>query len=345
VYVQTPYATAILKVTRIADSGNNSSTILADVFSINIFSNGTNVGTQKIVFLDGGNLSETLKNPLNNTISVNLQMYLRIDYAPQKVDESFLRSNSFMIDNIVGNVSVTIDWLERITIDGTISIVSNIPIQKETVVMLSLEEFNAGYLYNTIVSQQQLSHINPFHPVAGLPSPLQVITVNANGDITSSTDGLKRKENTYFLTKNFSSTIIVEKENVIIDGSNYTLQDPSQSQDGIAIVLKASNVTVRNMRIINWNQGILGDSNNETITNIEFINNLEAILIHGDDFVVNHNLISDSQTALIFDTVPYREQGDNNLITQNQIIGNSVGFSIAFDVTIVTAQQSQKITL
>jgi hypothetical protein len=328
-YAQTPYATVILEVKRVADLNLNSSTILADAYGVSIFSNGTKVGTQEIVFLDGGNLSETLRNPLNSTIQTNLQAYSRIDYAPKKVGESFLESCSITIDNSADNISVTVDWLDRITIHETTSIVNSLSIQEKTLVQQSLEEFSDGFIYNSVVSQRQLSHINLFHPISDLPPSLQFITVTPNGDVVPSTDELKRKENTYILTRNFSSTIIVEKDSAIIDGGNYTLQGPCQNQNGIAIILKASNLTVKNMRIINWNQGILGESNNNTIENIELIDNLQAILVHGDDFIINHNMISSSRTALIFATAPYREQGDSNIVTQNQIRNNF----LAFDVT------------
>jgi hypothetical protein len=325
-YAKAPYATVILEIERVADLNLNSSTIIADAYGISIFSNGTKVGTQEIVFLDGGNLSETLRNPLNSTIQTNLQAYSRIDYAPKKVGESFLESCSITIDNSVDNISVTVDWLDRITIHETTSIVNNLSIQEKTLVRLSLEEFNDGFLYNTVVSQQQLSHINLFHPISDLPPSLQLTTVTANGDVAPSTDGLKRKENTYTLTKNLSSTIIVEKDSVTIDGGNYTVQGPYQNQNGIAVILKASNVTVKNMRIINWNQGVLGESNNNTIANIEFIGNLQAISVHGDDFIINHNMVSGSRTAFVFNTAPYQEQGDNNFITQNQITNNFLVF-------------------
>ena len=156
----------------------------------------------------------------------------------------------------------------------------------------------------------------------------QTITIHANGEITLSDAAIKRGGNTYTITVDLSSSIIVEANNVIIDGANHTLQGPSINENSIALNLTAANVTVENMHITNWNVGILGAWNNNTITNNEFTNNYEGIVIYGDDYVVRQNSISNSTTALFIDGGAFRPQGDNNLITQNQIIDNSEAFDI-----------------
>jgi parallel beta-helix repeat protein len=157
----------------------------------------------------------------------------------------------------------------------------------------------------------------------------QNIIINANGDITPSDAAIQRDGNTYTITADLNSSIIVEANNIIIDGANHTLQGPSINENSIAVNLTAANVTVENMHITNWRTGVLGAWNNNTISNNEFTNNYEGIAIYGDDYVVRENSISNSTTGLFIDGGAFRPQGDNNLITQNQIIDNS---EEAFDI-------------
>jgi parallel beta-helix repeat protein len=155
----------------------------------------------------------------------------------------------------------------------------------------------------------------------------QTITINANGNITPSDAALKRDGHIYTITADFSLSIIVEANNVIIDGANHTLQGPSINENSIALNLTAANITVENIHITNWKVGVLGVWNNNTIANNEFTNNYEGIVIYGDDYVVRQNSISNSTTGLFIDG-GFRPQGDNNLIIQNQIIGNNEAFDI-----------------
>jgi parallel beta-helix repeat protein len=196
-----------------------------------------------------------------------------------------------------------------------------------TSLLVEVQTANAQYTQNG-AGCPLVSGINIISPCNSLLSQSsQTITIHANGEITPSDAAIKRGGNTYTITVDLSSSIIVEANNVIIDGANHTLQGPSITENSITLNLTAANVTVKNMHITNWKTGILGAWNNNTITNNEFTNNYEGIVIYGDDYVVRQNSISNSTIGLFIDG-GFRPQGDNNLITQNKIIDNSEAFDI-----------------
>ncbi|MGD0071109.1 MAG: NosD domain-containing protein [Candidatus Bathyarchaeia archaeon] len=199
-----------------------------------------------------------------------------------------------------------------------------------TSMLVEVQTANAQYTQNgagyPLVSDISISPCDNLLPVNAQSS--QTITINANGEIMPSNVALKRDGNTYTITVDLSSSIIVEANNVIIDGANHTLQGPSINENSIALNLTAANVTVENMHITNWKTGILGAWNNNTIANNEFSNNYEGIVIYGDDYVVRQNSLSNSTTGLFIDGGAFRPQGDNNLITKNQITDNNEAFDI-----------------
>jgi parallel beta-helix repeat protein len=135
--------------------------------------------------------------------------------------------------------------------------------------------------------------------------------------------------NTYLITADLNSSITVERGNIVLDGANHTLQGPSISQNAIAITLMGSNITVENLHVTGWKAGVYGAFNNNTITRNVFTGNYQAIAIYADDYVVSGNSMSgSSDAAILIDTGATRPQGDNNLITQNQITSNNWALDI-----------------
>jgi hypothetical protein len=155
------------------------------------------------------------------------------------------------------------------------------------------------------------------------------IIINADGSVTPSSTDIQMEGNTYLITADIDSSIIVERGNIVVDGANHTLQGPSTSQNAIAITLMASNVTVENLRVTGWKAGVYGAFNNNTIKNNVFVGNYQAVAMYTDDYVVRENSISgSSDAAILIDTGATRLQGDNNLITQNQITNNNWAIDI-----------------
>ncbi len=164
----------------------------------------------------------------------------------------------------------------------------------------------------------------------------QTVTIHANGEISPPDVAIQRFGDIYTLTSNLNSPIVIEANNIILDGAGHTLQGPNMNLNSIGVNLTATNVTVQNIRITSWWVGFLGTWNNNTVSRNVFMSNDEAVAIFGDDYVVSQNSISNSSTAVFVDG-GFREQGDNNIITLNQIAGNTQALDITkSNGTVVT---------
>lgn len=147
------------------------------------------------------------------------------------------------------------------------------------------------------------------------------ITINANGSITG-TENIQQKGNTYMLTANISGTIQVQKSNIIINGSGFTLD--GKGTGGINLnnpqlypTLIISNVTIENLFILNGGVGSSGGGN-YTFYN-DYISGTGACIM----------LISASYNNISFCTlnstsneaVGMMEGSSHNTITENNLVG------------------------
>jgi len=119
-----------------------------------------------------------------------------------------------------------------------------------------------------IVSIEQ-AFVNSYIPPEEAPSGYRIYS-----DGTSNTENLQREGDTYTFKDNIEGTIVVERDNVIIDGAQYTLQGNGKSY-GIWLQDKY-NITIKNLNIQNFEHGIrfshyrpvwLGETNPNQTTN------------------------------------------------------------------------------
>jgi parallel beta-helix repeat protein len=148
------------------------------------------------------------------------------------------------------------------------------------------------------------------------------IFINADGTI-SGTDLIQRNGNLYRLGGDLhNSPIVVECNNIVLDGAGFTLQGTGGWPTPPAINLTCSNVTVRNFKILKWEVGILGAYNGNIISNCNVTGCERGIAIYADGYNVTGNYVASNWNIGI------RIQGNNNIISQNQILNNAKGFFI-----------------
>jgi hypothetical protein len=93
------------------------------------------------------------------------------------------------------------------------------------------------------------------------------IYIRADGSIEG-TDKIERDGNLYVLTENICDEIVVERDNIVVDGKGYTIQGTG-SRVGIDLTHR-SNVTIRNMRITTFYYAIyFADSSGNNISRNE----------------------------------------------------------------------------
>ena len=161
------------------------------------------------------------------------------------------------------------------------------------------------------------------------------ITINADGSVTPSSAPIQRKGDTYTLTSDVEGSIVVKRNNTVLDGNEHIVAEIS--------LIHMSNVTVKNFvlsipTIVNSRFGFyaitIRDSSkvtviNNTITGIWGIYELmgyfyAGIFVEGggSNTIIKNNLVNNDYGIYLSGT-------KNNLIVENNIIDNETqaGFS------------------
>ena len=125
------------------------------------------------------------------------------------------------------------------------------------------------------------------------------IYIKSDGSVDPPTAPIDRDGDIYTFTGNISESIVVERDNIVIDGAGYTVEG---TRTGLGIDLShRSNVTVKNTKVIKFRRGILlDDSRNNTLTGNTVTNNdYYGITLLGwwsaDNVVFHNNFINNPQ--------------------------------------------------
>jgi len=206
-----------------------------------------------------------------------------------------------------------------------------------------------------------------FFVLLGMPSSLVrvgkaqasgTIHIRADGNVDPPTVNIMSVDNiTYTFTDNVHDLIIVERDNIVVDGNGYSLQGPAESDPypiGFELVGR-SNVTIQNTRIIGFNEGIALHSSSNNIIHSNYINenwlygvNIQSSFnntIRGNNIAnsthsgirlteSSYNIISENNITENSPPMPVRGGGygificwssNNNILSQNTIAKNNRG--------------------
>ena len=147
------------------------------------------------------------------------------------------------------------------------------------------------------------------------------VYINPDGSVTG-TSKIQRNENIYTLTGNISGGIQVQKSNIIIDGTGYAVEG---NGDGRGIDLsngrgqdpsrpEINNVTVKNLKILNFYYGVdNANTNNNTFIG-NYIENCQSSfwIIGSLNNVITYNTMNNASISINY-------AGSNN-ITKNNFI-------------------------
>jgi parallel beta-helix repeat protein len=149
-----------------------------------------------------------------------------------------------------------------------------------------------------------------------------VIVIKGDGSV-SDPNAIQRSGNIYSLTGDlYNSPIIVQCNNIILDGKGFTLQGPKGWVSGLcAINLTCTNTTIQNFNIVGfWEVGVLGNYNGNIICNNNITKTDRAISIYASNYIVSGNYLADNDRAI-------RVVGNSVNIYRNKIVNNANGFS------------------
>jgi parallel beta-helix repeat protein len=163
-----------------------------------------------------------------------------------------------------------------------------------------------------------------FLPNIGVVEASGAVYILADGSVEA-TDKIQRDGNVYTFTDNLCKPLVVERDNIVVDGTGYSIKGPhtslAQSPEGIGILVDSrTNVTISNVAIQNFLYGIcINSSSVNRITNCNITNNSKGIIIeHSSD-----NRIRESQITNNIDIGVYVLESSDTHINENIIADNA----------------------
>jgi parallel beta-helix repeat protein len=149
------------------------------------------------------------------------------------------------------------------------------------------------------------------------------IYIRADGSIEG-TDKIQRDGNVYTFTGDISDSIVVERDNIVVDGAGHVLEGAGA---GRGIFLEGrSNITIKNITIREFDFGIdLWNSSGNTISANAIANTSTGIYLvsSSDSNSVSANTMANNQWGISL------TGASNNSVSANNITNNDVGISLA----------------
>jgi len=155
------------------------------------------------------------------------------------------------------------------------------------------------------------------------------VYIRADGSIDPPDAPIKTYDNiTYVLTSNVSSSgdgIVVERNNIILDGAGYTVQGPKVGYS-VGILLNAGNITIKNMNVRQFYYGIFlnESSNNKIIDNYIVDNGVGILLFDSSNNSIIGNNVNNTMWKVAYGIFLFLDCL-NNIISGNNIANNSFG--------------------
>jgi len=154
----------------------------------------------------------------------------------------------------------------------------------------------------------------------------ETIYIKADGSIEG-TDKILRDRDVYIFTDDINASIVVESDNIVIDGAGYTIQ-PETAEDNIGVDLRdRNNVTIRNVAVTNFQTGI----NLENTSQSKVINCIITTNIWESGIKLTNSTSNIISNNVIYSDVNYYspsvngialENSSNNTISENRVIGS-----------------------
>jgi len=156
------------------------------------------------------------------------------------------------------------------------------------------------------------------------------IYIKADGSVEG-TDKIQRDGDVYTFKDNINEPIVVQRDNVIVDGNGYTLQSTG-SGTGFDLSNR-KNVTIKKTHISEWYYGILGNaSSGNTIESSNFTKNVQRAIFlsnSSDNIIRNNFIINNTRGIFLWQTNTTTVTGNN--ISNNSKDGVSIVYSSLYN--------------
>lgn len=168
------------------------------------------------------------------------------------------------------------------------------------------------------------------------------ISINADGSINPTTAPISTTDNvTYTFTDNINSSIVIERNDTIIDGRGYTLNGTGSPMFGISLD-GISNVTIENIEVIGFPNCIwVQSSNNINISRNNILMQQHSMSIYPDGiylFMSSNSTVMENQVSVTTSFGIRLEASYNNTIIGNNVTDNSgIGISPLSGIALYTS--------
>ena len=165
--------------------------------------------------------------------------------------------------------------------------------------------------------------------VQRVESAVNLVYIRANGIVDPPMAAISTTDNiTYTVTADLYVQVVVERNNILIDGLDHKLQrDVAAIDTAIGINLtRRTNVTIRNMEIVGFDFGIyLSQSSNNAVLRNTIKNNGDGISL----YISYNNMLSENRITnnQISNGIVLRSSSFNS-ISENEILGNLNGIAL-----------------
>lgn len=183
---------------------------------------------------------------------------------------------------------------------------------------------------------------------------LQTIRIKTDGSIEPINVPIQRDGNVYRFTADICGTIVVEKDNITIDGAGYTLfgtyngtrtdtwvvgNGPNQELSNgtlwtigidFHVVTKPNNLTIKNLNIKNFYVGIYMWTSGNIITRSSVTDNIVGILLSGDSNTIQENYIARNDQGVFFGVNTPGNEPLHIVLAHNSFVDNGIHFSGCF---------------
>ena len=183
---------------------------------------------------------------------------------------------------------------------------------------------------STLVLLLILSCIFVSLPQIGVANVHVTFYIRVDGSVEPYTSKIQRMGNVYSFTDNINGSIIVERDNIIIEGAGYTLSGNKGNYSGYGVELDYRHgVTVRNLVLRDTYRAIdLTFADDNTIVGNTIINSGRAVYFWWSwRNNVTGNTITNAEYAFdFFMSANYWSQ--ENVVTGNTVLDSGIGLSL-----------------
>jgi parallel beta-helix repeat protein len=184
--------------------------------------------------------------------------------------------------------------------------------------------------------------------LAPSPSPAQILTfppttITEDGSVNPAVAPIQHDGNVYTFTSNLIGSLVVERDNIVIDGTGFSLHGNGTSGN---LVIKSSrigmdltgrtNVTIKNLQIYNYTNGIhLNGSTNVSVLANNLRQNGQTILVANSAFVtISANSIENNNNGILIKASFNNEIAENSFSHSSVSISDDSSGNVIFDNTI-----------